>query len=75
MSLAPIWQDLNVGGEEENVVDTTVDVISDVAVELMADTIDSLIEFSNSLVRLISEPEDEKPCICTKYVVREGEDG
>ncbi|XP_071522198.1 mitochondrial adenyl nucleotide antiporter SLC25A25 isoform X4 [Panulirus ornatus] len=69
VSLTPILQDLNNGGGEEDdviVVDTTVDVISDVAAELMADTIDSFIELSNSLVHFISEPEDEKPCICTK---------
>ncbi|XP_069961112.1 mitochondrial adenyl nucleotide antiporter SLC25A25 isoform X1 [Cherax quadricarinatus] len=70
ISLTPIVQDLQMEEEEEDhfqMGDTTVDVISDVAAELLADTIDSVIELSNSISKLINcDAEDERPCICTK---------
>lgn len=70
MSRTPILQDLTLGDED----DDNVDVISDVAAELLADTIDSIIELSNSLAKLIIfEEDDGRPCICTKYVVCVGE--
>ncbi|XP_042212217.1 calcium-binding mitochondrial carrier protein SCaMC-2-like isoform X4 [Homarus americanus] len=70
MFLTPILQDLKTGDEDDGdnleTADTTVDVISDVAAELLAETIDFIIESSYSVVKFISEPEEEKPCICTK---------
>ncbi|XP_045623017.1 mitochondrial adenyl nucleotide antiporter SLC25A25 isoform X3 [Procambarus clarkii] len=63
VSRTPILQDLTLGDED----DDNVDVISDVAAELLADTIDSIIELSNSLAKLIIfEEDDGRPCICTK---------
>lgn len=74
--IAPILQDLQ-STESPSHSDSqdSEDVISDVAAELLAETLDFFIEVSNIFANLISDTSEEKPCICTKYVVREGEDG
>ncbi|XP_047473596.1 calcium-binding mitochondrial carrier protein SCaMC-2-B-like isoform X1 [Penaeus chinensis] len=72
--IAPILQDLQSTDLHSDSGDPE-DVISDVAAELLAETLDFFIELSNLFTNLISDTSEEKPCICTKYVVREGEDG
>ncbi|XP_037776325.1 calcium-binding mitochondrial carrier protein SCaMC-2-A-like isoform X3 [Penaeus monodon] len=74
--IAPILQDLqSTDGPLHSDSEDSEDVISDVAAELLAETLDFFIELSNIFANLISDTSEEKPCICTKYVVREGEDG
>nr|XP_027232970.1 calcium-binding mitochondrial carrier protein SCaMC-2-B-like isoform X1 [Penaeus vannamei] len=74
--IAPILQDLqSTDAPLHSDSEDSEDVISDVAAELLAETLDFFIELSNIFANLISDTSEEKPCICTKYVVREGEDG
>lgn len=76
MTLTPVVEDLPTDScqedneDEDEEEDELVTELSDLADDLLAYTVDNLIEISNSLVGIISSPSQEKPCICTKYVRR-----
>ena len=53
--------------EEEEEEESVQEIISDVAEDLVAYTVDNLIEISTSLAGIISLRPPEQPCICSKY--------
>ena len=55
--------------EEEEEEETVQEIISEVAEDIVAYTLDNLIEISNSFVRIITQSPPEQPCICSKYVL------
>lgn len=67
-ALTSILQEANEVAEEEDEEDEgAVELLSEVAEQLVTDTLDFLIEIPDFLSRIITPtPEPEKPCICSK---------
>ncbi|KAK4305405.1 hypothetical protein Pmani_022695 [Petrolisthes manimaculis] len=67
-ALTPILQEAKevAEEEEEDEGEGTVELLSEVAEQLVTDTIDFIIEIPDFLARIIAPPEPEKPCICSK---------
>lgn len=66
--LTSILQEANEAAEEEDEEEEgAVELLSEVAEQLVTDTIDFIIEIPDFLARIIiPTPEPEKPCICSK---------
>ncbi|KAK7079978.1 hypothetical protein SK128_012959 [Halocaridina rubra] len=63
--------------ESPNITGTCTDALGDggTSDEPLLESLDWLLDVPNTFIKLISEEPQETPCICSKFVTREGKDG